>query len=156
MKHKLIPCMTMHHKILIIGCGNRTRCDDGLGIYAADLLRNRMENASLTTYQQLDISLAETIVNYDLIIFVDAGMINEPFCIRKISANTVRPNAAYTSVTSISEILNIAEKLYHKVPLCYAVIIKGYDFSFGEKLTKKGRAACDNAVFAITELLLLC
>ena len=148
--------MTRHHKTLIIGCGNSTRRDDGLGIYAADLLKNRLENASLTTYQQLDISLAETIVNYDLIIFVDAGMIDEPFCIKKITANPVRSNPAYTNVTSISEILNIAEKLYHKAPLCYAVIIKGYDFSFGEKLTKKGKAACKDAVFAITELMLLC
>ncbi len=141
---------------LIIGCGNSTRRDDGLGIYAADLLKNRMKNASLTLYPQLDISLAETIINYDCIIFVDAGMIDEPFCIKKIDANPARPNAAYTNVTSISEILNIAEKLYHKTPLCYAVIIKGYDFSFGERLTKKGRAACNDAVSAITELLPLC
>ncbi|MEA1907080.1 MAG: hydrogenase maturation protease [Euryarchaeota archaeon] len=148
--------MTTHHKTLIIGCGNRTRCDDGLGIYAADLLRNQVENASLITYQQLDISLAETIVNYDLVIFVDAGMIDEPFCIKRINANSARPNAAYTNVTSISEILNIAEKLYHKAPLCYAVIIKGYDFSFGERLTEKGRAACKDAVSAVIELLLLC
>ncbi|GEM_PF-616061 len=140
---------------LIIGCGNRTRRDDGLGIYAADLLKNRLKDASLATYQQLDISLAETIVNYDLIIFVDAGMIDEPFCIKKIDANPARPNAAYTNVISISEILNIAEKLYHKAPLCYAVIIKGYDFSFGEKLTEKGSAACKDAVSAMTELLLL-
>ena len=148
--------MTLHHKTLIIGCGNRTRCDDGLGICAASILNNRLKDASLITYQQLDISLAETIVNYDLLIFVDAGMIDEPFRIKKIDANPARPNPAYTNVTSISEILNIAEKLYHKTPLCYAVIIKGYDFSFGERLTKKGRAACNDAVFAITELLLLC
>ena len=148
--------MTLHHKTLIIGCGNSTRRDDGLGIYAANLLKNRLENASLTIYQQLDISLAETIVNYDLIIFVDAGMIDEPFRIKKITANPARPNAAYTNVTSISEILDIAEKLYHKVPLCYAVIIKGYDFSFGERLTEKGRAACKDAVSAVIELLLLC
>ena len=141
---------------LIIGCGNSTRRDDGLGIYAADLLKNSLENASLTIYQQLDISLAEEIVNYDLVIFVDAGMIDEPFRIKKIDANPARPNAAYTNVTSIYEILNITEKLYHKTPLCYAVIIKGYDFSFGERLTKKGRAACKDAVFAITELLPLC
>ena len=148
--------METRSETLIIGCGNRTRCDDGLGIYAANLLKNRLSDASLTTHQQLDISLAEEIVNYDLIIFVDAGMIDEPFCIEKIDANPARPNAAYTNVTSISEILNIAEKLYHKTPLCYAVIIKGYDFSFGEKLTEKGRAACKDAVSAITELLLLC
>jgi hydrogenase maturation protease len=66
-------------KTLIIGYGNQSRRDDGVGWFILEQLAAlNLPNVELETGHQLEIEAAETISRYDAVIFVDAAIPEAP------------------------------------------------------------------------------
>ena len=61
-------------KTLILGLGNSLLCDDGVGIYVAAELKNRVDRPELTVMETgvAGLSLLDLLVGYDRAIIVDA------------------------------------------------------------------------------------
>ena len=62
-------------KTLIIGYGNQSRRDDGVGWFVLEQLAAlNLPNVELETSQQLEVEASETISRFDAVIFVDAAI----------------------------------------------------------------------------------
>jgi len=61
-------------KTLILGLGNSLLCDDGVGIYVAAELKNRVNRPELTVMETgvAGLSLLDLLVGYDRAIIIDA------------------------------------------------------------------------------------
>jgi hydrogenase maturation protease len=61
-------------KTLILGLGNSLLCDDGVGIYVAAELKNRIDRPEITIMETgvAGLSLLDLLVGYDKAIIVDA------------------------------------------------------------------------------------
>lgn len=125
-------------KTLIIGIGNNTRQDDGLGWCFLDSLEKEGINTENLVYKyQLLVEDADLISEYETIFFVDANktQLKEGFSIEQLypsekvnfSTHSVPPN----------QILNLCETIYLKKPKAYVVKIQGYNWDFEIGLTKQ-------------------
>ncbi|MBI9042496.1 hydrogenase maturation protease [Lutibacter sp.] len=134
-------------KTLIIGIGNNTRQDDGLGWCFLDKLMEDGYNEDHLLYKyQLMVEDAELISEYDTVIFVDANKTtnNNGFAIEQIypaekvafSTHSVPPN----------QILNLCETIYDKKPKAYVIKIDGYSWNFTISLTNKATENLNNSL----------
>ena len=147
-------------KCLVIGYGNTLRGDDGLGPYIVESLRDKInnlgKNVKIMSLPQLDIVLSLEICQADLVIFIDARSddIDELVSIEEIRP-TVNPTTLnYTSHTiSIPVLLHITRDWYGSEPLCYAVMPKGFDFSFSSTISKRALESANLAQNKIMEIL---
>jgi hydrogenase maturation protease len=126
--------------ILIIGIGNNTRQDDGLGwCFLDSLLKEGYNEENLLYKYQLMVEDAELIGEYETVIFVDANKTinNNGFAIEQIyPAEKV---AFSTHAVPPNQILNLCETIYHKKPKAYVIKIDGYSWDFTISLTKKAQ-----------------
>jgi hydrogenase maturation protease len=143
--------MNNNQHVLIVGFGNQFRRDDGVGPYVVNLVRVTLgllpleplddgfdtlgEAVDTIVLHQLTPELAETIKDYELLIFVDAHVGNLPDPIRE-----VRLDAAYTQPFVShqfhpSTVLALAQQLYGHAPRTVLFSIRGHDFDFGEGLS---------------------
>jgi hydrogenase maturation protease len=137
------------HKILIYGYGNPGRQDDGLGNTFVDKLEKWVNNEKLPGFKfdsnyQLNIEDAAALAENDLVIFVDASTEDiESFVLTPVDAST---NVAFTShAASPGYIVSLCRDIYNKVPATYLLHIKGYEWSFREGLSQKGKENLENA-----------
>jgi len=139
--------------ILIIGIGNNTRQDDGLGwCFLDSLLKDSYNEDNLLYKYQLMVEDAELIADYDTVIFVDACIseLNNGFEIDRIypaeqvafSTHEVPPN----------QILNLCETIYNKKPKAFMIKIQGYVWDIEIGLSEK---ATENLTKAIANFKLL-
>jgi hydrogenase maturation protease len=134
-------------KILIIGIGNNTRQDDGLGWCFLDALEKEGFNASNLLYKyQLMVEDAETISNYHHIIFVDACKDNLK---NGYSIEPLKPSSKFEFTTHSvppNQILNLCETVYQKNPKAYIIKIQGYNWEYKISLSKKAKINLENAI----------
>jgi len=131
---------------LIIGIGNNTRQDDGLGWNFLELLENEKFNAdNLLQKYQLMVEDAELISAYKTVIFVDACKteLNGGFSFERLypaeevsfSTHSVPPN----------QILNLCKTIYGKNPKAYLMKIQGYHWDIGIGLSRLAKTNLNNA-----------
>ena len=66
-------------KTLVIGYGNDSRNDDGIGWFVvAELQRRALPGVTFATAHQLEVDFAETVRDFDLVVFVDAAIPESP------------------------------------------------------------------------------
>ncbi|MBE0422893.1 MAG: hydrogenase maturation protease [Lutibacter sp.] len=139
---------------LIIGIGNNTRQDDGLGWEFLELLEDVEFTADNLVYKyQLMVEDAELISEFDSVIFVDAYKLEleNGFAFECIypaeevsfSTHSVPPN----------QILNLCENLYAKKPKAYLMKIQGYNWDIGFGLSKLAKTNLKNAITYFFESL---
>ena len=76
-------------KTLVLGYGNRSRTDDGVGWFVLERLQElALRNVELLTSHQLDVDHAELITGFDEVIFVDAAIPQSP---QPIALTVVHP-----------------------------------------------------------------
>jgi hydrogenase maturation protease len=130
-------------KILIYGYGNPGRQDDGIGERFVKLTDEWIEQEQLTGIStdcnyQLNIEDAATIADFDIVVFVDASVVEE---VTEFKLETIQPNDATIEFTmhavSTSYVVDLCQKLYGKTPQAYVLHIKAYEFDFIEELTPK-------------------
>jgi hydrogenase maturation protease len=150
-------------KCLLIGYGNVGRGDDALGPLVVENVAEASGCANIDlkvmSLFQLDIALCNELKSADLAIFVDARAdeSEDPLIVRKEIPDPLKTMAAHSSHTcSINGLLNLTVNLYGKIPQCYSVLPKAYDFDFGEGLSSRARDSAILAENRIKELLQEC
>lgn len=144
--------MTTQKKFLIYGYGNPGREDDGLGAAFIQhmeewLAENRDASVSLDCNYQLNIEDAEKISAFDTVLFVDASQEDiEHFEITKVDPSASRIEFSMHAV-SVSFVVDLCQKMFGRAPVAYLLHIKGYDWTFNEKLTSKAQ---QNLALALT------
>jgi len=127
---------------LLIGIGNISRGDDGIGwLFADDIETNFSREITVEKVFQLVVEDAYKILNYDLVIFVDASVnyFLTGFNFRKLNI----PDEIKTSFTSHAQapenIIFLAAQLFNYTGTAYVLEIGGQDWELGEELSGYGR-----------------
>ena len=131
---------------LVIGIGNNTRQDDGLGWEFLDLLEKEgFKTDNLLYKYQLMVEDAELISTFETVVFIDAckSEIKGGFSFERIypseevsfSTHSVPPN----------QILNLCEIIYAKKPTTYLLKIQGFKWDIGIGLSKQAKTNLKNA-----------
>ena len=134
-------------KILIIGIGNNTRQDDGLGwCFIENLEKNDFNEDHLLCKYQMMVEDAEMIAEFDTVIFVDASKAEvengmeiyeiQPSEQVNFSTHEVPPN----------QILNLCKTYYNKTPRAYMIAIQGYEWDFKIELTNQAQKNLNKAL----------
>ncbi len=152
---------SVNPKTLVIAYGNRDRQDDGagwhiltqvaaqLGLQAPELPGEWTESEDgslrlLYLYQLLP-ELAEDLIDYSQIIFVDAhnspelpNLVFEP-------VSTAWEHSAFTHHLSMGELLAITQTLYGRCPAAWLLSVRGYGFEFSQTLSPQTSALVNQA-----------
>jgi hydrogenase maturation protease len=138
-------------RVLVIGYGNPSRRDDGVGLVVVNGLRERLGRPPLVDnddgfgelggkadtlfLQQLNPELAETLADYDQVWFVDAHLGAQPELVRRARlAPNVDP-ALVSHHFKPEALLALADQLYGHAPEAELISVLGQDFDFGEQLS---------------------
>jgi hydrogenase maturation protease len=141
-------------KTLVLGYGNRSRMDDGVGWFVLERLEELgLPNVELLTSHQLDVDHAELITGFDEVIFVDAAVSQSPLPIARTVVQPGFRSHAVAHYLTPSDLLALAQTLFGRAPRGILFSIRGSDFNFGTTLSPTTeRAACD-VVHQIKDLL---
>ncbi|MGP8247929.1 MAG: hydrogenase maturation protease [Bryobacteraceae bacterium] len=136
---------------LIIGYGNRLRSDDGAGVHAAELLRERSVDSGvqILAVPQLTPELVEPIARTQRVIFVDAAAEGRPGEIRQRALAASPAGTAFTHRMTPEALLAGAAALYGASPAGVLYSICGESFAYGERLTP----AVERALMELVEKL---
>jgi hydrogenase maturation protease len=137
--------------LLIIGYGNRLRNDDGVGLRAAELLRERSASPAveILAVPQLTPELVEPVSRAERVIFIDAAVEGPPGEIRQRTLLASPAGAAFTHRMTPEALLAGAAALYGASPSGVLYSISGESFAYGESLTP----AVERAVIELVEKL---
>ena len=140
--------------ILLIGYGNQTRSDDGVGWYvASEIEKKHPTNIDVLKLNQLTLELAEDIKDRELVIFVDARINDGKEWLR---IEDVEPNyklGLTAHYLTPEMLLAICERLYNKVPKAKLFSIRGLNFDFGEELSQQTKEAAEQAIKQILQVI---
>jgi hydrogenase maturation protease len=164
-------------RVLIVGCGNSSRRDDGIGLYVVQALSRRFGlpefdpsteerltgevagaagpvSVDLRFEQQLDISLGAELADFDLFIVVDAhtGTYQEP--LRRAEADPGYSPSLTSHHLTADTLAGVSLALNGKAPRSLVYSARGYDFNFGTELSPETVAAADEAVEEIAGLVM--
>jgi hydrogenase maturation protease len=142
-------------KTIVLGVGNPILRDDGVGIHAANLLKQFVNDPNITIDEATTggMNLLDLIVGYDKAILIDAVNIRDAkvgevkrFLLSDLSSiHSDNPHDV-----SLQEALKLAEKLGEKnIPseiVIIGIVLKEIPYIFGEKLSPKIAAALPKAV----------
>lgn len=136
-------------ELLLIGIGNISRGDDGMGWMFADDMDNNLGNAiTVEKAFQLVVEDALKITAYDTVIFVDASenCFDGGFDFRKIQI----PDEIKTEFTSHTQspenIIFLASELFQHTVDAYVLEIGGQTWELGETLSDYGQQNLTNAL----------
>jgi hydrogenase maturation protease len=141
-------------KVLVIGYGNDSRNDDGIGWHVvAELQRRQLPGVTCATAHQLEVDFAETVRDFDRVIFVDAAIPESP---RPWWREEVVPGFRSHAVAHFltpGDVLGLCQTLHGRAPRGVLFSIRGHDFNFGTNFSPATRQAADEVVQQIvTEL----
>jgi hydrogenase maturation protease len=158
-----------NRRVLVLGYGNVSRQDDGIGFHVINAVAHRLgrpplaagENGLLDLGQPVDLAfvpqlvpeLAETLADYDEVFFVDAhtGAYEEPIRWERLTRGYAP--SAFTHHMTPATLLEIANALYGRAPVGYLVSVRGYQFGFGMELSPEAQRLCEMAAGQIVERL---
>lgn len=131
---------------LVIGIGNDSRQDDGLGWALLDKIEKELNDQVELVYRyQLNIEDADLIKDVDCVLFVDA-------CQDELEKGSLieacSPNGEITYTThalSPSAVLALCNQVYQENPEAYVLKLQGYEWELKTGLTEKGRKNLDEA-----------
>ena len=153
---------------LIAGFGNTYRRDDGVGLAVVNAVRERLQRPLLeplddgfddlgheidtVVLHQMVPEVAETVADYDLVIFVDAHLATLPAPIHEEHMNVEYKTPFVSHQFHPSTVLALAQQMYGKAPDAVLISILGHDFDFGEGLSEQTAALVPEAADRILAL----
>ena len=141
-------------KILVLGYGNSSRRDDGVGWSVVECLQPaRLPDVELLTAHQLEVDQAEIVSRFDYVIFVDAAVPQSP---KAITETVVQPrfqSHAVAHYLTPSDLVSLSDTLYGRVPRAVLFSIRGTDFGFGAGLSAPTQGWALQAAARITRLV---
>jgi len=141
-------------RILIIGCGNPLRGDDGLGWVIADCLTAVLNDPTVAIIRthQLTSELAEPVSQTELVIVVDASNKGRPGSWKRGEIEALKTETAKSGHHfSPSGLLAYARAIYKTTPRMLFVSVAGGSFECREALTPAVEAALPEVVRHICE-----
>jgi len=143
-------------KTLVIGYGNDSRNDDGVGWFViAELAKRGLPDVTFETAHQLEIEFAETVRDYDRVFFVDAAIPESPEPWAREEVQPGFQSHAVAHFLTPADVLGLCRTLYGQTPAGTLFSIRGHDFNFGMELSPATRQAAGEVVEAIEEELAL-
>ena len=137
-------------EILLIGIGNISRGDDGIGWLFADDIESGFGKKTITVEKefQLVVEDALKITQYDTIIFVDASenVLDNGFDFRKIDVPDVIKTEFTSHAQTPENIMFLASDLFKYTIDAYVMEISGQDWELGEDLSGYGRQNLHHAL----------
>jgi len=136
-------------EILLIGIGNISRGDDGIGwLFADDIESGFGKNITVEKEFQLVVEDALKITGYDTVIFVDASenVLDKGFDFRKIDVPDVIKTEFTSHAQTPENIMFLASDLFKWTIDAYLMEISGQDWELGEDLSEYGRQNLHHAM----------
>lgn len=133
--------------MLLIGIGNSSRRDDGLGwAFLDEIKKMNLQDVELVYKYQLNIEDAEMITEADKIIFVDAfsGDLENGFSFEKCMP--VDSFEFTTHALSPGVIVSLCQNLYDRRPNAFVLKIKGHEWELKKGLSKPANKNLQNAL----------
>ena len=114
--------------ILVIGFGNPSREDDGLGPAAAEIVeRSGIDGVSVDIDYQLSVEHAADIAEHCIVVFIDASVDGEePYAFEKVTPKHVESFSSHS--VSPEQVLGLAGNLFNARTEGYMLGIRGYSF----------------------------
>ncbi|HUI71921.1 MAG TPA: hydrogenase maturation protease [Spirochaetia bacterium] len=145
---------------LVIGYGNPGRQDDGLGPWIAEELEKHCDDrVAVWTGFQLAVECCVEIARHKTVVFVDAARTGPaPFQFRQVrtvgmdpaapdAAKRILMGAGFTTHLSSPEVMvGLSELSFAARPSAWLLGVRGYKFSGGEGLSRKGQRNARSAV----------
>ncbi len=138
-------------RTLVIGYGNPSRRDDGIGLAVVNGLRARLGQPSLDEgadgfdelgqgldtlfLQQLAPELAETLGDYDRVFFVDAHAGSYPELVHRELLQPLAGPSLVSHHMKPAMLLALTAQLYEARPQAELLSVRGFDFDFGSTLS---------------------
>jgi hydrogenase maturation protease len=138
-------------RVLVIGYGNPSRQDDGVGLAVVNGLRERagqrlldegedgfedLGHALDTLFlQQLSPELAETLIDYDHVALVDAHFGLYPEIVHRAELDSQAEAAIVSHHFKPGTLLALASQLYGRAPTAELVSVRGFAFDFTTALS---------------------
>lgn len=156
-------------KALVVGVGNVSRRDDGLGWSAVNAVRERLGLRALGEFDdglddlghdvdciavpQLTPELAATAAPYDLLIAIDARVTGPDGVL--VEEASARPRGArlLSHEFTLADLLSLCRILHGHSPLAYLVSARGDDYDFDMSLSPAMAARLPDVVAAVERLL---
>lgn len=140
-------------KILIIGYGNNSRNDDGVGWHVVERLQAQgVRGLEYLAVHQLEVELAETVREYDAVIFVDAAVPESPQAVTRTTVASDYAAHAVAHYLTPADVIGLCATLYAVRPQAFLFSIRGHDFNFGMTLSPATEAAAREVVWEIRQL----
>jgi len=140
-------------KLLVIGYGNPSRNDDGVGWFVVEQLQAAgLSGVELQTAHQLEVDHADTIGKFDTVVFVDAAVPQAP---ERVNRTVVKPRLQGHPVAHYltpADLLALTSSLYGQEPRAILFSVRGHDFNFGTSLSPATEHAAQNVVDEIVRL----
>lgn len=156
-------------RTLVAGFGNAYRRDDGVGRVVVNALREQLGRPPLdimddgfedlghavdtVVLHQLVPELAETLADYDLVIFVDAHVGTVPVLIHEERLAVSYRTPFVSHQCHPSTVLALTRQMHGHAPEAVLLSLRGYDFDFGEGLSDETAALVPDAVARIMTLV---
>ncbi len=149
----------LRKRVLVYGYGNPGREDDGLGIEMAKMIQEWIDTHELSCMStdsnyQLNIEDAEKILEWDIVVFVDASKEEDlhEYTFRKVEPSDAKVEFTMHSA-SPAYVLQLCEKLFQKSPQTYLLGIKGYDWDFKEGISDNAKLNLEQSFQYLTRKL---
>jgi hydrogenase maturation protease len=141
-------------RVLIVGCGNPLRCDDGLAWRAVEELhRLRLpQDVEIIAQHQLTPELSSPVSQVERVLFLDAARRGQPGELRCEPVLPLYASGAFTHDFSPASILSLSQKLYGNAPQAYVISLSGECFDHGETISATVEATLPGFVDLVVRL----
>src|SRR5262249_40955082 len=141
-------------KVLVIGCGNTLRTDDGVGPRVATAVAS-WESPGLESIavHQLTPELVEPLASAALAIFVDARLAEGDGAVEVRSLEPSDSRGALGHGSDAGALLAAARSIYGRSPRSWLVTVPAADISFGEGLSPAAERRAEEALERIAALI---
>lgn len=149
-------------RTLLIGFGNADRGDDGVALVVINGLRRLLGQPPLEDGEdgfaglgrsvdslflhELMPELAETIAQYERVLFIDAHVGTVPELIRWAPVTPALERAIVSHHVLPGGLLALCRQIYGKTPQAELVSIRGSDFDFGAGLSPETAAGAEQTI----------
>ncbi len=149
------------NRTLLLGYGNPDREDDGvawhilraltikLGLPAPDSYEDEFPShpaVDFAFFLQLTPEMAEDLLTYERVCFVDAHTGNIPQEVRLLTVESEFQRSPFTHHLTPQSLLAMCEQLYQRRPQAVLLSVRGYQFLFSRSLSPQTAALLPGAV----------
>jgi hydrogenase maturation protease len=133
-------------KTLVVGIGNPTRSDDGVGPEVARRIAGLgLAGVEVRTVQQLQVELTEEWAQVDRVAVVDAAATGPAVGLDAVSADGA-VGSGVSHQFSPAALLVLTRRLHGRAPEAVLCTVRGEEFGFGESLSPRTAGRVNEAV----------